>query len=158
MYCQKCGQENTDTSKFCMQCGEPLGNVEHSGNVRNISGNSNKVLDYVKNLKKNQICFIVLMILSATGVFLPFAKWVKNPVYQLFSALENYSSYSVFGFFDATNSYGSRSGGLMAFFNAVILLGMIASSVLYVFFIVMAFKKNKKCFLFFLKASVIRLI
>lgn len=161
MYCQRCGKENTDTSKFCIQCGTPLRNVEH------IPETSNGVLDYTKSQTKNKNLFIILRILSAIGVFIPFTKWVEIPadqtLYNTFKILSkvyfsrDISLASLFGFLDVRNING-MSKEFMIISWVFITFMMIIPPIFYTIFIIMTFNKNKKCFSFSMIASVVGLI
>lgn len=60
MYCPKCGTENINNSKFCMNCGNQLKNIEDNYNIR--SEKINFKQKFKKYKSKIIICLIIIII------------------------------------------------------------------------------------------------
>lgn len=120
MYCEKCGKEITDGTRFCDEC---------------------------KAKPQNQTMKYVSVGLAVLGVILPFLKWLEVPVaqglYSMFGMGDQTPTFSLFGYLFAGSQYQTDTVYTVMIVIALIALIGIIFNVVYS---VKALKNKPKCY------------
>ena len=120
MYCEKCGKEIPEGTRFCESCGGKT---------------QNNVMRYVS------------IILSALSVVLPFLSWLEVPVakglYSLFGMEQETPTFSLFGYIFAGNQYQNEKTFLVI---AAIALVAFIGIIINVVYVIKSLKNTPKSF------------
>lgn len=147
MFCKKCGKENSESTKFCSSCGAPM-NEEHD----------DFSLKKMSDKDKSKIAIVISIILSVVSVILPFCTWANVPIadnlYSLFGGKESISSYSLFSYTSAANTY-SNSFSVILY---IVLFFVIIAIAMDLLFIVKFFMKKTNYLKFSKIGSITMLI
>ncbi|MEE0859407.1 MAG: zinc ribbon domain-containing protein [Acutalibacteraceae bacterium] len=164
MYCNNCGSQNPDNSKFCANCGAKFEPQNVAPNSMPISNNiQNNIPNSIPNntpnsnyVKRPTLAGILLIISAVTAVFsaiMPFCTWADVPVadniYSFFGGEGSISSYSLFTYTFASGTYTDKISGILL----IVLLFAIFAMVMYGVYVTKVILKKKKCLKFLIIGS-----